>query len=91
MHKDPIKRFLQPKKTQNIVIDGILGESIAKVFRKMITYELQKLGKSFEYRKFLLIKLHSESNSANEWIESIFEFEHVYYPSFTEPDNSGVC
>jgi len=57
----------------------------------MITEELEKLGKSFEYRKFLLIKLHSESTSPTSWIESIFEFEHVYYPSFTEPDNSGVC
>ena len=49
------------------------------------------MGKSFEYRKFLLIKLHSEPKNSNEWIETLFEFEHVYYPSFTEPDNSGVC
>jgi len=27
----------------------------------------------------------------NEYVDKLFEFDHVYYPSFIEPDASGVC
>ena len=40
----------------------------------------------------MLIKLRAEpSKKTNQWIKTLFEFEHVYYPSFIEPDSDGVC
>jgi hypothetical protein len=49
-------------------------------------------GKTFEYRKFLIIQLNEEPNPrTGKWIETLYEFEHVYYPSFIEPDANGVC
>ena len=62
------------------------------MFRAMLTKELENHGKTFEYRKFILIQLREEPNPlTNMWIDTLYEFEHVYYPSFIEPDANGVC
>ena len=62
------------------------------MFRKLITRELGKLGKTFEYRKFLVIALRDSINpQTKEHVDKLFEFVHVYYPSFVKPDANGVC
>lgn len=34
---------------------GVLGEKVTIGFRKKLTQELDKMGKTFDYRKFLVI------------------------------------